>query len=77
MLNLISAFVIGFVFAVIILLIASEKICKFLSKNGKFASATWNNKMQRWDVRGHYLTIGGKIHQHLKNQEDEKVKYKC
>ena len=77
MLNLISVFVVGFVFAVIILLIASEKICKLLAKNGKFASATWNNKMQRWDVRGHYLTIGGKIHQHLKNEEDEKVKYKC
>ena len=77
MLNLISAFIVGFVFAVIILFVASEKICKFLAKNGKFAIATWNYKMQRWDVRGQYLTIGSKIYQHLKNQEDEKVKYKC
>ena len=76
MLNLISAFVVGFVFAVIILLIASEKISKFLAKNGKIASATWNNKKKRWDVRGHYLTIGREIHQYLKNQEDERVKYK-
>lgn len=76
MLNLISAFVIGFVFAVIVLLIAAEKICKSLAKNGKLASAVWNNKKQRWEVHGHYLTIGGKVHQHLKNQENEKVKYK-
>nr|DAG39739.1 MAG TPA: hypothetical protein [Caudoviricetes sp.] len=76
MLNLISAFIIGFVFAVIILLIASEKICKFLAKSGKYASATWDSKKQRWNVRGHYLAIGGKINQHLNNQEDEKVKYR-
>ena len=51
-------------------------ICKFLAERGKYASAVWNEKEERWEIRGNFLTIGGKIHRHIRNGEHKKVQYK-
>lgn len=70
--SVVAAFIAGFNAAAYL----SRRLCKHLASKGKYASAYWDEKRQSWIVRGHYLTIGSKIHQHLRKREDGKVKYK-
>ena len=56
--------------------LAHRAICKHLAERGKYASAVWNEKEERWEIRGNFLTIGGKIHRHIRNGEHKKVQYK-
>ncbi|QJT70603.1 UNVERIFIED_ASMBLY: hypothetical protein SD1_75 [Shigella phage 2019SD1] len=46
-----------------------------ISQKGEFALAFWDEEQKVWQVRGHYLSIGGRIHSTMKTNP-EKVKYK-
>lgn len=48
---------------------------RYKSKKGEFALAFWDEEQKVWQVRGHYLSIGGRIHRTMKTNP-EKVKYK-
>lgn len=54
-------FSIGFLVAVILMLLAGSLATKYAVKKGWYASAMWNDKDKVWKVRGSYLAISGKI----------------
>lgn len=71
-------FALGFLVAVVLLMVAGSLATKYALKKRWYASAIWSEKDKVWKVRGHYLSIGNKIFNGIKHEHatgEETVKY--
>lgn len=59
---MILGFVIGFVTAIVMVMVIVGAAQKYAIKKGWFASAIWIEKEKRWKVRGRFLSVASKIH---------------
>ncbi|WZK93042.1 hypothetical protein [Enterobacter phage vB_EclS_AS5] len=59
---MILGFVIGFVTAIVMVIIIGGAAQKYAIKKGWFASAIWIEKEKRWKVRGRFLSVASKLH---------------
>lgn len=59
---MISGFVIGFIAAIVMVLVVGCAAQKYAIKKGWYASAIWIEKEKRWKVRGRFLSVASKIH---------------
>lgn len=71
-------FGLGFVVAIVLMVIAGNLATKFALKKGWYASAIWSEKEQIWKVRGRFLAISHKIFNGIREEAltgEKKVKY--
>lgn len=59
---MILGFVIGFIAAIVMVLVVVGVAQKYAIKKGWYASAIWIEKEKRWTVRGRFLSVASKIH---------------
>lgn len=59
---MILGFVIGFITAIVMVLVVSGAAQKYAIKKGWYASAIWVEKEKRWKVRGRFLSVASKLH---------------
>lgn len=59
---MILGFVLGFITAIVMVIVIGGAAQKCAIEKGWFASAMWNEKEKCWKVRGRFLSISGKIH---------------
>lgn len=59
---MISGFLIGFVTAIVMVLVAGGAAQKYAIKKGWYTSAIWIEKENCWKVRGRFLSVASKIH---------------
>lgn len=59
---MILGFVIGFVTAIVMVIVVGGAAQKYAIKKGWFASAIWIEKEKRWKVRGRFLSVASKLH---------------
>lgn len=59
---MISGFVIGFIAAIVMVLVVGGAAQKYAIKKGWYASAIWVEKEKRWKVRGRFLSVASKLH---------------
>lgn len=59
---MILGFVIGFVTAIVMVIVIGGAAQKYAIKKGWFASAIWIEKEKRWKVRGRFLSVASKLH---------------
>ena len=59
---MILGFVLGFITAIVMVIVIGGAAQKYAIEKGWFASAMWSEKEKRWKVRGRFLSISGKIH---------------
>lgn len=59
---MILGFVIGFVTAIVMVLVVGGAAQKYAIKKGWYASAIWIEKEKRWKVRGRFLSVASKLH---------------
>lgn len=71
-------FALGFLVAMVMMVVAGTLSTKYAIKRGWYASAIWSEKKKMWIVRGNYLTIAQRIHTGIKHEAvtgEKKVKY--
>lgn len=59
---MILGFVIGFITAIVMVLVVGGAAQKYAIKKGWYASAIWVEKEKRWKVRGRFLSVASKLH---------------
>lgn len=59
---MILGFVIGFIAAIVMVLVVGGAAQKYEIKKGWYASAIWIEEEKRWKVRGRFLSVASKIH---------------
>lgn len=59
---MILGFVIGFITAIVMVLVVGGAAQKYAIKKGWYASAIWIEKEKRWKVRGRFLSVASKLH---------------
>nr|DAE45923.1 MAG TPA: Ellis van Creveld protein 2 like protein [Caudoviricetes sp.] len=59
---MILGFVIGFIAAIVMVLVVGGAAQKYAIKKGWYASAIWVEKEKRWKVRGRFLSVASKLH---------------
>lgn len=75
---MILGFVLGFIAAIVMVLVIGGAAQRYAIKKGWFASAIWCEKEQIWKVRGSYLAISGKIYDGITSERvdgKKRVKY--
>lgn len=68
-------FILGFIVSFALCMIYGQICYKKKIKECKFASAIYNEKLDRWEVNGQFLCIAGKIRKGIQ-EDDGSVKYK-
>lgn len=59
---MILGFVIGFITAIVMVLVVGGAAQKYAIKKGWYASAIWVEKEKRWKVRGRFFSVASKLH---------------
>ena len=59
---MILGFVLGFITAIAMVMVAGGAAQKYAIKKGWYASAIWIEKEKLWKVRGRFISVASKIH---------------
>lgn len=59
---MILGFVIGFITAIVMVIVIGGAAQKYAIKKGRYSSAMWSEKEKSWKVRGRFLSVASKIH---------------